>query len=78
MAPANDGINTPRVRRYDLITPMKPVKDEILAKFEKLLMSGQYILGEEVQLLEEELAEAFSVQDTVGGAGWSVVRGPAH
>ena len=25
-----------RVSRYDLITPMLPVKDEICAKFEKL------------------------------------------
>ena len=29
-----------RVGRYDLVTPMLPCKDEIVAKFEKLLLSG--------------------------------------
>ncbi|MDX2472542.1 MAG: hypothetical protein QNL91_02445, partial [Candidatus Krumholzibacteria bacterium] len=52
-----------RVGRYDLITPMLPVKDEIVAKFEKLLLSGNYILGEEVRLLEEELATACGVTE---------------
>jgi len=37
--------NNKRVGRYDLITPMLPCKDEILAKFEKFLMSGHYILS---------------------------------
>lgn len=67
MAPTNDK----RVGRYDLITPMLPCKDEILAKFEKFLMSGHYILGEEVRLLEEELAEACGVTDAVGVASGS-------
>ena len=58
--------NDKRVGRYDLITPMLPCKDEILAKFEKFLMSGHYILGEEVRLLEEELAAACGVVDAVG------------
>ena len=60
-----------RVGRYDLITPMLPCKDEILAKFEKFLMSGHYILGEEVRLLEEELAEACGLVDAVGVASGS-------
>jgi len=63
--------NDTRVGRYDLITPMLPCKDEILAKFEKFLMSGHYILGEEVRLLEEELAEACGVVDAVGVASGS-------
>ncbi len=67
MTPTNDK----RVGRYDLITPMLPCKDEILAKFEKFLMSGHYILGEEVRLLEEELAEACGVTDAVGVASGS-------
>jgi dTDP-4-amino-4,6-dideoxygalactose transaminase len=60
-----------RVSRYDLITPMLPVKDEIVAKFEKLLLSGNYILGEEVRLLEEELAVACGVPEAVGVASGS-------
>ena len=45
-----------RVGRYDLVSPMMPCKDEIMAKFEKFLMSGQYILGEECRNLEEDAA----------------------
>jgi len=60
-----------RVGRYDLVTPMLPCKDEILAKIEKCLMTGNYILGEEVQLLEKELAEACGCADAVGVASGS-------
>lgn len=60
-----------RVGRYDLVTPMLPVKDEILAKFEKFLISGHYILGEEVRLLEEALAAESQVADAVGVASGS-------
>lgn len=60
-----------RVSRYDLVTPMMPCKDEILDKFEKFLVSGQYILGREVKLLEEELAEACGVAEAVGVASGS-------
>ncbi|MGD9547666.1 MAG: DegT/DnrJ/EryC1/StrS family aminotransferase [Candidatus Krumholzibacteriia bacterium] len=60
-----------RIGRYDLVTPMLPCKDLILAKFEKLLMSGQFILGEEVRLLEEELAAECEVADAVGVASGS-------
>ncbi len=65
------GKNEKRVGRYDLITPMLPVKEEILGKFEKFLMSGHYVLGEEVRLLEEELAAACGVVDAVGVASGS-------
>ena len=60
-----------RIGRYDLITPMLPCKDEIVAKFEKLLLSGRYILADEVRLLEEELAAACGVADCVGVASGS-------
>ena len=63
-----DGANgaVKRVGRYDLVTPMLPVKDEIVARFEKILLSGNFILGEEVRALEEELAEACGVPAAVG------------
>ena len=60
-----------RVGRYDLVTPMLPCKDEIVGKFEKLLVSGRYILADEVRLLEEELAAACGVADCVGVASGS-------
>ncbi len=55
-----------KIRRYDLVTPMLPCKDEIVAAFERFLLSGQYILGEEVRLLEKEMAEVCAVHDAVG------------
>ena len=60
-----------RVGRYDLVTPMLPVKDQILAGFEKLLLSGNYILGQEVHLLEEALAAECAVAEAVGVASGS-------
>jgi dTDP-4-amino-4,6-dideoxygalactose transaminase len=60
-----------RVKRYDLVTPMLPVKEQILADFERILMSGQYILGQEVRSLEREMAEQCGVADAVGVASGS-------
>ncbi len=59
------------IERYDLITPMLPCKDEILAGFERFLMSGQYILGQEVSRLEEELSADCGVPAAVGVASGS-------
>jgi dTDP-4-amino-4,6-dideoxygalactose transaminase len=67
MKPQPDG----RISRYDLISPMLPCKDEIVAKFEQILLSGNFILGEEVRLLEEELAAACGVPAAVGVASGS-------
>ncbi|MCP4293865.1 MAG: DegT/DnrJ/EryC1/StrS family aminotransferase [bacterium] len=63
--------NNKRIGRYDLITPMIPCKDEIMVKFEKFLMSGQYILGKEVDTLEKDLAEQCGVGYAVGVASGS-------
>ncbi len=63
--------NNKRIGRYDLITPMIPCKDEIMDKFEKFLMSGQYILGKEVDTLEKDLAEQCGVGYAVGVASGS-------
>jgi dTDP-4-amino-4,6-dideoxygalactose transaminase len=60
-----------RIERYDLVTPMIPCKDEIMEKFERFLMSGRYILGEEVALLERDLAAACEVPEAVGVASGS-------
>ncbi len=60
-----------RISRYDLITPMMPCKDELMEKFEKFLLSGQYILGKEVDSLEKDLAEQCGVSEGVGVASGS-------
>ncbi|RKZ16616.1 hypothetical protein DRQ50_05930 [bacterium] len=60
-----------RVRRYDLVTPLIPCKDEIMAKFERILMSGSFILGEEVRQLESEMAADCGAADAVGVASGS-------
>lgn len=60
-----------RIGRYDLITPMMPCKDEIMEKFEKILMSGNYILGQEVKSLEKDLAEQCGVGYGAGVASGS-------
>jgi len=60
-----------RISRYDLVTPMLPVKEQILADFERILMSGQYILGHEVKTLEREMADQCGVADAVGVASGS-------
>lgn len=57
---------TGRVGRYDLVTPMIPCKDEIMAKFETILTTGNFILGEEVRLLEQEMAAACGCADAAG------------
>jgi dTDP-4-amino-4,6-dideoxygalactose transaminase len=55
-----------RIARYDLVTPMQPCKEEILAGVERLLDTGAYILGEEVRALEREMAAACETVDAVG------------
>jgi dTDP-4-amino-4,6-dideoxygalactose transaminase len=59
----NDGC---RVARYDLVTPMLPCKQEILAGVDRLLSTGEYILGREVRALESEMAAACGAADAVG------------
>lgn len=60
-----------RVTRYDLVSPMLPCKDEILAGVERLLTTGDYILGREVRALEREIADACGAADAVGVASGS-------
>ncbi|MDO9170198.1 MAG: DegT/DnrJ/EryC1/StrS family aminotransferase [bacterium] len=64
----NDGR---RIARYDLVTPMLPCKQEILAGVDRLLSTGEYILGREVRALEGEMAAACGAADAVGVASGS-------
>lgn len=60
-----------RVPRYDLVSPMMPCKNEILAGVERILSTGAYILGEETAALEREMAAACEAADAVGVASGS-------
>jgi len=60
-----------RVDRYDLVSPMMPCKEEILAGVDRILSTGSYILGPEVRALESEMAEACGCADSVGVASGS-------
>ena len=60
-----------RVPRYDLVSPMMPCKEEILAGVDRILSTGAYILGEETRTLEREMADACEVADSVGVASGS-------
>lgn len=60
-----------RVPRYDLVSPMMPCREEILAGVDRILTSGAYILGEETAALEHEMAAACEVDDSVGVASGS-------
>jgi len=60
-----------RVNRYDLVSPMIPCRDEILAGVEKLLDTGGYILGEHVNALEQEMAAATECAAGIGVASGS-------
>ncbi|MEZ4386613.1 MAG: DegT/DnrJ/EryC1/StrS family aminotransferase [Candidatus Krumholzibacteriia bacterium] len=63
--------NKQRVPRYDLVTPMLPLRDQIMADFEQILLSGHYILGDHCRHLEHEMAAQCGVADAVGVASGS-------
>src|SRR5690625_2920491 len=47
---------------------LKPIKDEILTEMMKVLESGQYILGPQVNKLEAKIADRLGVLDAIGVA----------
>lgn len=47
---------------------LKPIKDEILTEMMKVLESGQYILGPQVNKLEAKIADRLGVSDAIGVA----------
>ena len=50
----------------DLIAQNKPLENELKAAFERVLRSGQYILGAEVQDLETSIADLVGARHAVG------------
>lgn len=59
------------IGRYDLVTPLIPIKEEIMAGVERLLDTGSFILGQETTMLEKEVAAACHASDAVGVASGS-------
>lgn len=51
---------------FDLKTPYLELKTELDAAYQRVMESGCYILGEEVEAFEEELAEYCNVKHCVG------------
>jgi dTDP-4-amino-4,6-dideoxygalactose transaminase len=52
----------------DLVTQYKTIQPEIDAAVQRVLLSGQFILGEEVNALEEEVAAFLGVRHAIGVA----------
>jgi dTDP-4-amino-4,6-dideoxygalactose transaminase len=50
----------------DLIAQNKPLENELKAAFERVLRSGQYILGAEVQDLETSIADLVGARHAIG------------
>src|SRR5262245_5574090 len=50
----------------DLNIQNRALEDELKATFERVLRSGQFILGPEVEALENKLAEMLSVRHSIG------------
>ncbi len=66
--PLAEGENAPaeRVRMADLAAQHAPLLPELRAAFERVVRSGRFILGEEVALLETELAARIGVRHAIG------------
>ncbi|OQY26969.1 MAG: hypothetical protein B6I38_10660 [Anaerolineaceae bacterium 4572_5.1] len=57
-----------KVPLLDLVAQYKTIKPEINSAIQKILDSGQFILGKEVELLENEIAHYLSVKHGIGVA----------
>ncbi|MBP7529218.1 MAG: DegT/DnrJ/EryC1/StrS family aminotransferase [Syntrophorhabdaceae bacterium] len=56
------------VKIFDIERDHSPIKTDLLKTFEKVLSSGEYILGKEVRALEEEFAAYVGVKYAAGVA----------
>jgi dTDP-3-amino-3,4,6-trideoxy-alpha-D-glucose transaminase len=53
---------------FDTVTPLAPLRPEILVKVGEVIAGGHYILGPEVRAFEEELAAYLGVAHVIGVA----------
>ncbi len=61
-------MNTPPIHMVDVVGQYKKIKPEIDAAIQRVMESGQYILGKEVTAFEQEMAAYLSVRHAVGCA----------
>ena len=54
------------VRFLDLAAQTAPLRDEILAAFARIVDSAQFVLGEQVRRVEEQLAEYCGTRFAIG------------
>jgi dTDP-4-amino-4,6-dideoxygalactose transaminase len=57
--------DAPRVSMVDLATAHAPLEADLQAAFTRVLRSGRFILGEEVEAFEREAATALGVEQTI-------------
>jgi len=53
---------------FDTLTPLAPLRAEIMERISAVVASGQFVLGPEVQAFESELADYLGVRHVVGVA----------
>jgi dTDP-4-amino-4,6-dideoxygalactose transaminase len=53
---------------FDLRTPLEPLHDRLMAAAERVMRSGAFILGPEVEAFEAEFAAYLGVEHVVGVA----------
>src|SRR5512140_3282646 len=58
----------PAVHMIDLLAQYAPLRDEVLAAITRIVDTGRFILGPEVEALEKEIATTHSVDHAVGVA----------
>ena len=64
--PVNSGADATRVPMVDLAGAHAPLEAELQAAFTRVLRSGRFILGEEIDAFEREVAAALGVEHAIG------------
>ena len=55
-----------KIPLLDLTAQLQPIREEVLQAMERVIDSGQYIMGPEVKAFEEEVADYLGVKHAIG------------
>ena len=55
-----------KIPLLDLTAQLQPIREEVLQAVERVIDSGQYIMGPEVKAFEEEVANYLGVKHAIG------------